>query len=166
MSEQLDLIARNEKYAANFAPEEPNFKNVVVVCCMDQRINPYSQLGLEHGEAHILRNAGGSAKDALRSIIVSQHLIATREVAVCHHTDCGGLRFTTSEIRETVKKYDPGNADLAKQVDAINFLEFSDVEQSVKDDVKFLRESYFLAKGTKITGWVYDVASGKVTKVA
>jgi carbonic anhydrase len=98
-------------------------------------------------------------KEALRSIVISQRLLGTHEVAVYHHTDCGMLTFTNEQIRQKVNSETPDVADI---VDKIDFLPFPHLEQSVKDDVKFLTENSLLLPGTTVTGWVYDVKSGKV----
>lgn len=95
----------------------------------------------------------------MRSIVISQRLLGTHEVVVYHHTDCGMLTFTNEIIREKVNSETPGVAEI---VDKIDFLPFPHLEQSVKDDVKFLSENPLLLPGTTVTGWVYDVKSGKV----
>ncbi|KAF7370578.1 Protein kinase domain-containing protein [Mycena sanguinolenta] len=159
----------NEKDVASF--EKPDrsklFRNVIVVTCMDPRVNPYDQLGLKTGQAITIRNAGGSAKEALRSIIVAQHFIgADGEIAVFHHTDCGMSRTTTDEVRHIVKKANPGRDDIAATVDAIEFHHITDIEGSVKSDVKYLAENPLLLQGTKVSGWVYDVETGEISQVA
>ncbi|KAJ7693621.1 carbonic anhydrase [Mycena rosella] len=136
-----------------------------LVTCMDARINPFSQLDISEGDAHIIRNAGGMAKDALRSLIISQRLLGTREIAVYHHTGCGMVTFRGSELKRLVKWADPDNISCAEQVDKIDFLEFNDLEESVKSDVNFLKESPLILKGTKITGWIHDIDTGEATRV-
>jgi len=159
----------NDQYVANFGNKGslplPPAKQLTVVTCMDARLDPAAHLGIKEGDAHVIRNAGGSAKEALRSIIISQRLLGTREVAVFHHTGCGMLTFTTNDLRGIVKKAEPGNAAVASQVDAIDFLEFGHLEDSVKSDVKFLQENPLVLKETKITGWVYEVETGKVKQI-
>ncbi|KAJ7770914.1 hypothetical protein DFH07DRAFT_1057966 [Mycena maculata] len=132
---------------------------------MDARINPFKQLGFSEGDAHIIRNAGGMARDAIRSLVISQRLLGTREIAVYHHTGCGMITFRGSELKRLVKWANPDNSSLAKQIDAIDFLEFNDLEQSVKDDVKFLKDSPLILKETKITGWIHDIETGEATRV-
>ncbi|KAG5353474.1 hypothetical protein C0989_006632, partial [Termitomyces sp. Mn162] len=99
--------------------------------------------------------------DAIRSIIISQRLLGTREIAIFHHTGCGMLTFTTDHLRRIVKEADPGNTAIAQAVDQIHFLEFSDLEKSVKDDVEFLKEHPLVLKDTIVTGWIYHVETGK-----
>ncbi|KAJ7275474.1 carbonic anhydrase [Mycena haematopus] len=143
----------------------PPTKRLAIVTCMDARINPFQQLGISEGEAHIIRNAGGMAKDALRSLIISQRLLGTREIAIYHHTGCGMVTFQGPELKRLVKWANPDNASCAAQIDAIDFLEFTDLEQSVIDDVRFLQESPLLVAGTRITGWVHHLETGETIRV-
>jgi carbonic anhydrase len=94
--------------------------------------------------------------------VISQRLLGTTEIAVFHHTDCGMLTFTNDDIRQKVKSEEPGNAAVAEAVDNIDFLPFPDLKQSVKDDIDFLKGSKLLKKDTHLSGWIYDVKSGKV----
>ncbi|EPT01634.1 hypothetical protein FOMPIDRAFT_1029646 [Fomitopsis schrenkii] len=163
-----EFVKANEQYVAGFGekgalPILPA-KKLAIVTCMDARLNVFSELGIKEGDAHIIRNAGGAAKDALRSIIVSQRLLGTREIAVIHHTACGMTTFQTEELRARVKAADPANAALY-DVDAIDFLEFADLEKSVRDDVGWLREHPLVLPESQITGWVYEVETGKVRQV-
>ncbi|KIP06932.1 hypothetical protein PHLGIDRAFT_24325 [Phlebiopsis gigantea 11061_1 CR5-6] len=162
------FVKNNAEYVATFGdkgtlPLKPG-KKLAIVTCMDARINVYAELGTHEGDAHIIRNAGGSAKDALRSIIISQRLLGTREIAVFHHTDCGMITFTTPQLRKIVKDSDPNDEKL-KVVDDIDFLEFGELEQSVKEDVKFLKENPLVLSETVVTGWVYEVGTGKVRRI-
>ncbi|KAI0706060.1 carbonic anhydrase [Cytidiella melzeri] len=163
-----DFLAKNAPYVESFGekgalPLLPA-KKLAIVTCMDARLNVYAELGINEGDAHIIRNAGGSAKDALRSIIISQRLLGTREIAVFHHTDCGMLTFTTPQLRDIVKS-STDDLSVAQAVDNIDFLEFPELHQSVKDDVKYLKENPIILPETEITGWVYDVGTGKITQV-
>ena len=97
----------------------------------------------------------------MRSILISQRLLGTREIAVFHHTDCGMLTFTTPQLRKLVKDSDPSDPSLSA-VDEIDFLEFPELEQSVKDDVEYLKTNPLVLKETVVTGWIYDVTTGKV----
>lgn len=104
------------------------------------------------------------SKDSIRSLIISQRLLGTREVAVFHHTDCGMQTFTTPQLREKLKaSAEKGSAEkVAAAADAIEFLEFSDLDEAVKEEVKFVRAHPLILKETEVTGWVYHVESGKV----
>ncbi|KAG6919591.1 hypothetical protein DXG01_004255 [Tephrocybe rancida] len=168
MSNHLNFSQHNQEYATTFDKGGlalPPAKKYIVVTCMDARIEPASQLGIELGDAHVIRNAGGVAKEALRSIVISQRLLGTREIAVFHHSGCGMLSFTTDHLRRVVKEAEPDNAAVAEAVEDIHFLEFADLQESVKSDVKFLQEHPLILKGTEVTGWVYHVETGKITRI-
>ncbi|KAJ6522725.1 carbonic anhydrase [Mycena capillaripes] len=162
-----EILQANEKYAATFEkPDLSGFKNVIIITCCDPRIDPHDQLGVKIGQAIVIRNAGGSARDAVRDILVPQYSLGvTGEIFVFHHTDCGMTRVTTSRMRELVKAANPGRADVATMVDSIDFHHITDVEEAVKGDVEFLAENPLILKGTKLSGWIYDVETGKVAKV-
>jgi len=156
-----ELLAANERYAASFAKGHlpmPPSRRVAVVACMDARLDPARVLGLEEGDAHVVRNAGGRAADAVRSLVISQQLLGTREVVVIHHTDCGMLTFTDEQLRQKVRDELGAVTDTA-------FLSFSDLDQSVRDDVAAIRESRLLLKGVPVTGFVYDVKTGRLRPV-
>ncbi|KAJ4483525.1 carbonic anhydrase [Lentinula aciculospora] len=175
MSAHLEFADKNAVYAKTFDKGElpvPPSKKLLIVTCMDARIEDscYKSLGLELGEAHIVRNAGGSARDAFRSILISQRLLGTREIAVFHHTNCGMQSFTAPQLRNLVKsdaQSKPSNEkeEIEKTVDDMEFYEFSDLEGSVREDVKFLKGNLLVLNQTKITGWVYDTTTGKVRQV-
>jgi carbonic anhydrase len=104
-------------------------------------------------------------EEALRSIIISQRLLGTREIAVFRHTGCGMLTFTTPQLRDIIKKAHLGDEVVAQHVDAIDFQEFPHLEERVKADVEFLQKSPLVLKDTKISGWVYSVETGKVNRL-
>ncbi len=161
MSNSDDFIQANARYAATFTQGElpkPPRRKIAVVACMDARLDPAKFLGLEEGDAHVIRNAGGRAADAIRSLIISQQLLGTREIAVVHHTDCGMLTFTEEQLHQ--KLHDEFNVHAE-----IDFLPFTDVEQSVRDDVETLRTSPLLIPDLPIRGYVYDVHTGQLHEV-
>src|SRR3954466_7815102 len=138
MSVTDELLQNNERYAEDFDKGDlplPPARKIAVLTCMDARIDPARALGLEEGDAHVIRNAGGRAADALRSLVISEQLLGTTEIVVIHHTDCGMLTFSNDDLRTKVKQ------ELNANVDNIDFLPFKDLEQSVRDDVTFLRNS-------------------------
>ncbi|KAL4878121.1 carbonic anhydrase [Aspergillus karnatakaensis] len=160
-SQTREFEAANEKYAANFAKGDLALspaRKVAVVACMDARLDPAKALGLEEGDAHVIRNAGGRAIDAIRSLVISQQLLGTREIVLVHHTDCGMLTFSDETIREKIK------TELEQDADHIAFLPFEDLKQSVLDDVKLL-EKHELILDVPITGYIYHVETGKIEKV-
>ena len=159
-----ELLRNNEKYASTFdkvgLPNPPG-KHVAVVTCMDARLSPYVMLGLHEGEAHIIRNAGGViTDDEIRSLVISQRLLGTQEVLVVHHTDCGMLTFDNPTL------YGICQEQLGADASDIDFLPFADLEQSVRDDVELIRSSPLIANDTTVTGFVYDVTTGKIQEVA
>jgi len=160
------IVDGNRRYAATFDRGDvplPPKRHLAIVTCMDARILPSRMLGLDVGDAHIIRNAGGRAADALRSLIISQRLLGTTEVAVIHHTDCGMLTFTNADLRARVADdLGPGAARAASGVD---FLPFTDLDASVRDDVLFLRRSPLVPQSIAIRGFVYDVRSGRLREI-
>jgi len=166
MPAHTEFVSHNQGYADAFGqkgslPLKPA-KKLAIVTCMDARINVYAELGIQEGDAHIIRNAGGVARDALRSIVISQRLLGTREIAVFHHTDCGMLTFKTPHLRQLVKDASPSDPKVAAEVDKLDFLEFPNLEESLRDDVKYLKEHPLVLPDTVVTGWVYEVETGKV----
>ncbi|KAJ7129254.1 carbonic anhydrase [Mycena epipterygia] len=169
MPQHTEFVKSNEQYVAAFGNKGdlamPPAKKLIIVTCMDARLDPAAHLGIKEGDAHIIRNAGGVAKDELRSLVISQRLLGTREIAVFHHTDCGMLTFASNDVRSIVKDAAKGDAVVAARVDAIDFLEFKDLEGSIKEDVAWLKSEPLLLPETTVTGWIYDVKSGKVSQV-
>ena len=162
MSDIDELVQKNSEYAASFdkadlpiAPARPT----VVVTCMDARFMPSRIFGLDAGEAHIIRNAGGSAREALRSLVISQRLLGTSEVAIVKHTDCGMLRFKNEDLHAKVKE------DLGADAEGIDFLPFASLEDAVRDDVAFLRSSPLVGDDVVVRGFVYDTGTGRVREV-
>lgn len=156
-----EFLQANERYAASFSKGDlpaPPARRVAIVTCMDARIDPAKALGLQEGDAHVIRNAGGRAADALRSLVISQHLLGTREVVVLHHTDCGMLSFTDDQLRDQLRR------DLHQDTD-MPFLAFPDLEQSVRDDVAALKASPLLLGDAPVRGFIYDVRTGRVHEV-
>lgn len=162
MSEIDVLLAANERYAAERhrrdVPRRPA-RGLVVVTCMDSRIDVFGALGLELGDANVLRNAGGRVTDdVLRSLAVSTTLLGTTEVLVIHHTGCGLLGTTDDEVRAAC-------ADAGLDAGAVEFHAFADLETSVRDDVDRLRTSPLVAPGIVVSGWVFDVQTGALRGV-
>jgi len=137
----------------------PN-KALVILTCMDARVRPEVFLGLELGDAHVIRNAGGRASDdAIRSIIISAQLLGTRECRVIHHTDCGMATFTNEDLRSTLE------TETGASATAIDFLPFSDMEASTRDDAHTIRANPFLPPDFEVTAWVYDVHTGRLERL-
>ena len=133
---------------------------VAIVTCMDSRLHVAPALGLALGDAHILRNAGGRVTDdVIRSLVISQQQLGTREIVVLHHTDCGAQSFTNEDFAAQLQQ------DLGVDVEGQDFLPFTDVEVSVREDVDVLRQSPLIPNDVTISGAVYDVDTGRITVV-
>jgi carbonic anhydrase len=156
-----ELLSANERYAAGMAglPAAAPARGVAVVTCMDTRLNPYPILGLAVGDAHVVRNAGGVVTDdVLRSLVISQRLLGTREVLLVQHTGCGLLGLDDEEFRRTLRAAtgrEPGWAAGG----------FGDLESSVRAGVAALRCCPFLPRTDAIRGAVFDVATGRLREV-
>ncbi len=165
MSVTDELLANNEKYAEGFDKGElpmPPAKNVAVVACMDARLKVGSILGLDEGDAHVIRNAGGIiSTDALRSLVISQHLLGTREVILIHHSDCGMLTFKDDDLYDKVEA-NVGSRPSASDFDAGSF---SDLEGDVRTSVEAVRNYPFMLHTDAVRGFVYDVKTGKLNEV-
>jgi carbonic anhydrase len=163
MSTFDEFLGANEEYARTFDRGDlpmPPGRKVAVLTCMDARLHPEKFLGLDVGDAHVIRNAGGRAsEDAIRSLAISERLLGTTEIVVIHHTDCGMLTFTNEDLANKIRQ------DLGVDVAGRDFLPFSDLEQSVRDDVAALRESPLIPSDIPISGAIYDVRSGKLQEI-
>src|SRR5436309_11487476 len=158
-----EFLKANEAYAGAFQkghlPMPPD-RRVAVLTCMDARLDPAAFLGLQEGDAHVIRNAGGRAsEDAIRSLVISQQLLGTNTVVVIHHTDCGMLTFSNADLRTKLKQ------ELNASADHIDFLPFKDLEQSVRDDVATIKASPLIPKNVEVSGFIYDVKSGRLLPV-
>jgi carbonic anhydrase len=159
-----DLVNANDHFASALgeveSPPLPPARKVAIVTCMDARIVPARILGLQEGDAHVIRNAGGLAREALRSLVISQRLLGTNAIMVIHHTDCGMLTFQNEDVREKVRQ------DLDADASEIDFMPFGDLDASVRDDVEFLKQSPLVADDSEIRGFVYDVSSRRLSELA
>jgi carbonic anhydrase len=155
-----EIRAANERYANGFGKGDlpmPPGRQFAVVTCMDARLDPARFLGLDEGDAHVIRNAGGLVTDdALRSLVISHHLLGTQEAIVIGHTDCGMLTFTDDALRER----------LGPDAEDVEFHAFPDLEGRVRDSVRAIRESPLLPDTYGASGYVYDVRNGRLQEVA
>ncbi|MBZ2152453.1 carbonic anhydrase [Streptococcus cristatus] len=163
MSYFENFMKANQAYVdlhgTSHLPIKPKTK-VAIVTCMDSRLHVAQALGLALGDAHILRNAGGRVtEDMIRSLVISQQQLGTREIVVLHHTDCGAQTFKNEEFAAFL------NQELGVDVSGQDFLPFTDVEESVREDVALLRQSPLIPDDVEISGAVYDVATGRMTVV-
>jgi carbonic anhydrase len=164
MPERDVLQAANEVYADGFSKGDlpmPPGRRLAIVTCMDARVDPAKCLGLDEGDAHVIRNAGGLVTDdAVRSLVISHWLLGTQEVVVVAHTDCGMLTFTNDDLRAKLR--DEAGADASD----LDFKPFPDLEESVRASVRTIRESPLLPDSLEVSGWVYDVKSGRINEVS
>jgi carbonic anhydrase len=161
-----ELLAANRTYASLYhrrdVPRTPRLK-LAVLACMDARFDPVKVLGLRDGDANVIRNAGGRAADALRSLAVSTMLLGTREIVVIHHTDCGLHGISNEEIQQ---QFEVELGLAAKEVAAtFDFLPFADLDQSVRDDVAEIATSPLFPNDISAVGFVFDDGSGQLRQV-
>jgi carbonic anhydrase len=157
-----ELLANNARYTETFSGPLPlpPAKGVAVVACMDARLDVYRILGLNEGEAHVIRNAGGVVTDdEIRSLAISQRLLGTREIILIHHTDCGMLTFTDDQFKRSIQ--DDTGVKPTWSAEA-----FPDLDEDVRQSIARIKASPFVPNKDSIRGFVFDVATGKLNEVA
>lgn len=163
MSVTDDLLTNNETYAAAFAKGDlplPPGKKVAVLACMDARLDPAKVLGLEEGDAHVIRNAGGVASaDALRSLVISQRLLGTEEIILIHHTDCGMVTFKDDEVKDAILAEVGIRPSFALEA-------FPDADEDVKQSIARIKADPFIPKTDAVRGFVYEVETGRLREVS
>lgn len=163
MSATNEFLAANARYAESFSKGDkplPPAKRVAVVACMDARIETGRLLGLEEGDAHVIRNAGGVVTDdVIRSLSISQRLLGTTEIVLIHHTDCGMLTFKDDALKAEVEEDTGLRPPFA-------FEAFPDLEDDVRQSIRRIRANPFIPHKDKVRGFVYDVRSGRLDEVA
>lgn len=156
-----DYLANNAEYAKTFTgplPMPPS-KHVAVLACMDARLDVYRVLGLNEGEAHTIRNAGGVVSDdAIRSLAISQRLLGTREIILIHHTDCGMLTFTDDDFKRSILEETGIRPTWAAEA-------FPDPVEDVRQSLRRIKASPFITATTSLRGFVFDVATGRLDEV-
>ena len=161
MSAVDDYVRNNEEYARAYVGGQPSppAQHVVIVACMDSRMNIYRMLGLNDGEAHVLRNAGGVVTDdMMRSLAISQRLLGTREIMLIHHTDCGMQKTTEDEFKGAIEAETGIRPPWAVE-------SFSDAEHDVRQSISRLKASPFIPHKDAIRGFVFDVDTGRLNEV-
>jgi carbonic anhydrase len=162
MNTTKELLRHNESYAATFEHGElaaaPKLK-VAILTCMDARIDPAHVLGLEPGDAHVFRNAGGVVTDdALRSLSISQHHLGTDEIVVIQHTRCGLMTFTDEEFTSELERATGSRPPWRSHA-------FTDLEESVREGVGRIRTDPFIPRKEHVRGFIYEVESGRLREV-
>lgn len=162
MSATDELLRNNEAYAEAFDKAElplPPAKGVAVVACMDARLDVHKILGIEEGDAHVIRNAGGViTDDEIRSLAISQRLLGTTEIVLIHHTDCGMLTFTDDELKQQIQ-------DEVGIKPHFPMESFSDLEEDVRQSRARIQASPFIPNKDSVRGFVYEVETGRLREV-
>jgi carbonic anhydrase len=163
MSVTDELLQNNAAYAESFDKADlplPPAKGVAVVACMDARLNVYGMLGLQEGDAHVIRNAGGViTDDEIRSLAISQRLLGTHEIILIHHTNCGMLTFTDDEVKQQIQEEVGIKPEFAMEA-------FSDLEEDVRQSIARIQASPFIPNKESVRGFVYEVETGRLREVA
>jgi carbonic anhydrase len=157
-----ELLENAEKYAASFDKGDlplPPGRKIAIVACMDARLNPYGLLGLQEGDAHVIRNAGGViTDDEIRSLAISQRLLGTEEIVLIHHTDCGMLTFTDDDFKRSVQDDTGIKPEWAAEA-------FPDLDEDVRQSIARIKSSPFIPR-KNVRGFVYQVEDGKLREVS
>ena len=162
MSTTDQLVRNNEAYAKSFKKGSlplPPAKGVAVLACMDARLDVHKILGLEEGDAHVIRNAGGVATDdAIRSLVISQRLLGTKEIVLIHHSDCGMVTFKDDDVKRQIESETGIRPPFALEA-------FQSPEEDVRQSVARIKASPFIPNKSSVRGFVYDVQSGRLEEV-
>ena len=163
MSTIDQLVEHAKQYAEDFDKADlplPPARRVAIVACMDARLNVYGLLGLNEGDAHVIRNAGGViTDDEIRSLSISQRLLGTGEVMLIHHTDCGMLTFTDDGFRRTIQDETGIKPEWPAEA-------FDDLEEDVRQSIARIKASPFIPRKESVRGFVYDVHTGRLGEVS
>jgi carbonic anhydrase len=162
MSSTDALVANSERYAAAFDKGSlplPPATHVAVVACMDARLNPYGVLGLSEGDAHVIRNAGGVVTDdVIRSLTISQRLLATTEIILIHHTDCGMLTFHDDDVKAQIEADTGIRPPFALEA-------FPDLDADIRQSIARIKASPYIPHKGAVRGFVYEVETGALREV-
>ncbi len=163
MSTTDELLRNAEAYAASFDKGDlplPPGRKIAVLACMDARLNPYGLLGLQEGDAHVIRNAGGVVTDdEIRSLSISQRLLGTEEIILIHHTDCGMLTFTDDAFKRSIQDEVGIKPEWAAEA-------FADVDEDVRQSIARIKASPFIPRTDSVRGFVYEVETGRLREVS
>jgi carbonic anhydrase len=163
MSTTDELLENAKSYAESFDKGDlpmPPARKIAIVACMDARLDPYGLLGLQEGDAHVIRNAGGVVTDdEIRSLAISQRLLGTEEIVLIHHTDCGMLTFTDDDFRRQIQEDTGIKPEWAVET-------FSDLDEDVRQSIARIKASPFVPKKDSVRGFVYEVETGDLREVS
>ena len=162
MSATDELVRNNETYTSSFDQGDlpmPPGRHLAVVACMDARLDVYAILGLDLGEAHVIRNAGGIiSEDAIRSLVISQRLLGTEEIILIHHTDCGMLTFHDDDVKDAIAEELGIRPSFALEA-------FPDPQQGVRQSIARHQANAFITHKDQIRGFVFEVETGRLNEV-
>ena len=162
MSVTDELLQNNARYAESFDKGDlpsPPARGVAVVACMDARLDTHKLLGLHEGDAHVIRNAGGVVSDdAIRSLVISQRLLGTREIIIIQHTDCGMLTFRDDDVKDAIEADTGLRPSFALEA-------FGDLEENVRQSIRRVRANPFIPVKDSVRGFVYDCATGRLNEI-
>src|SRR5215471_21794384 len=162
MSHTDELVRRNEAYSRSFEKGDlplPPARHVAIVACMDARLDVHELLGLDEGDAHVIRNAGGAVTDdAIRSLAISQRLLGTTEIILIHHTDCGMLTFKDDAVKAQIESEVGIRPAFALEA-------FSDLDEDIRQSIARIQASPFIPNKSSVRGFVCDVRTGKLNEV-
>ena len=163
MSAIDDVLKNNARYVESFGEggslHGAPARGLAVVACMDARLDVYRVLGLEEGDAHVIRNAGGVVSDdAIRSLVISQRFLATREVLLIHHTDCGMMTFRDDSAKDDIEAETGLRPSFALE-------SFRDLDQDVRQSIARIKASPFIPSKDNVRGFVFDCETGALNEV-
>ncbi len=165
MSVTDEVLSANQSYAQSFTDGDlpmPPARKLAIVACMDARLMVSDALGLSNGDAHIIRNAGGIVtEDAIRSLIISHHLLGTQEFVIINHTDCGMLTFQDDDLRSRLESETGSTSDVPA-----HFHTFSDLEENVRQQIQKVKSHPWIPQDITVRGFVYDVKTGRLDEVS
>lgn len=163
MTATEELLRNNQSYTQSFSKGHlplPPARQLAVLACMDARLDVHKILGLEEGDAHVIRNAGGVATDdAIRSLAISQRLLGTKEIILIHHTDCGMLTFSDDDVKRQIQAEVGIKPPFALEA-------FTDLEEDLRQSIARIKHSPFLPNKEQVRGFIYDVGTGQLREVA
>ena len=163
MSVTDELLQNNAAYAESFDKGDlplPPARGVAVVACMDARLDVHKILGLQEGDAHVIRNAGGViTDDEIRSLTISQRLLGTREIVLIHHTDCGMLTFSDEELKAQIHEEVGMKPHFSMEP-------FSDLEEDVRQSMRRIQANPFIPHTDSVRGFIYEVETGRLREVS
>ena len=158
-----EVLSNNIRYAESFDKGDlplPPGRKLAVLACMDARLDPHRILGLKEGDAHVIRNAGGVVSDdAIRSLVISQRLLDTREIVLIHHTDCGMLTFRDDDVKDAIEADTGLRPPFALEA-------FGDLEQDVRQSMSRIQANPFILYKDQVRGFIYDCATGRLKEVS